>query len=63
MSDDKNLRGGQDRSRVAGLEDYEVRHIAEKFGISAEEVRWIIERVGNSREKIEEELKGKKSGR
>ncbi|RYZ21591.1 MAG: DUF3606 domain-containing protein [Chitinophagaceae bacterium] len=58
MSDNKNMRDGRDRSRVAADEQYEVQHIAEKFNVSAEEVRRVIEEVGNSREKIEERLRG-----
>ncbi|MDB5251654.1 MAG: hypothetical protein JWP27_823 [Flaviaesturariibacter sp.] len=59
MSDNKNNRDGRDRSRVAGEEKYEVQHIAEKFGVSAEEVRRLIEEVGNSREKLEERLRSR----
>jgi uncharacterized protein YjcR len=59
MADNKNLRDGRDRSRVAGDEEYEVQHIAEKLGVSPEEVRRAIEQVGNSREKIEKYLDGK----
>lgn len=59
MADDKNLRGGQDRSRVAGNEEYELQHIAQKLGVSAEDVRRAIEQVGNNREKIEEFLRSK----
>jgi hypothetical protein len=55
MADDKNIVGGQDRARVAGGEDYEVRHFAERHGISPEEVREMIKRVGNSREALEKE--------
>lgn len=57
MSDDKNLRGGQDRSRVAADEEYEIRHLAEKHRVSADEVRNAIKQVGNSREKVEEYLR------
>ena len=63
MPDDKNIRGGQDRSRIAADEDYEVRHLAEKHGVSAEEVRKAIQKVGNSREKVEEHLRSGKSKR
>lgn len=59
MADDLNMRGGQDRSRIAGGEDYEVRYMAEKLGVSEQEVKRAIEKVGNSREKVEEYLKGK----
>jgi hypothetical protein len=61
MADDKNLRDGRDRSRVAGMEDYEVQHLAEKMNVSPEEVRNAIEKVGNSREKLEEYLKGNRN--
>jgi hypothetical protein len=63
MADDKNLRDGRDRSRVAGDEKYEIQHIAEKLGVSAEEVRRAIEQVGNNREKVEEHLRSRGSGR
>jgi hypothetical protein len=57
MADNKDLRDGRDRSRVAGDEEYEIQYIAEKFNVSAEEVRRLIEKVGNSREEIERYLK------
>ena len=57
MADNKDLRDGRDRDRVAGNEEYEVRHISEKLNVSAEEVRRAIEKVGNNREKIEEYLR------
>ena len=59
MADDKNLRGHQDRSRVAGNEDYELSYLAEKLNTSAEEVKAAIAAVGNDREKIEQYLKEK----
>ena len=59
MADNKNLRDDRDRSRVGGNEEYEVRHIAEKLGVSAEEVKKAIQKVGNNREKVEEFLKGR----
>jgi uncharacterized protein DUF3606 len=42
-----------DRSRVAGDQDYEVRYVAEKYGLSVDQVKKLIARVGNDREKIE----------
>ena len=63
MADDKNLRGGQDRSRVSADEEYEIRHLAEKHGVSAEDVRKAIQKVGNSRQKVEEELKSGRNRR
>ena len=37
MSDDTSNRGAQDRARVAGGQDYEVRDFANKHGISVEQ--------------------------
>ena len=58
MADNKDLRDGRDRERVAGNEDYEVNYLAEKLNVSEEEVRKAIQQVGNSREKVEEHLRG-----
>lgn len=55
MPDDKSIIGGQDRARVAGGEDYEVRHFAETHGLSPDEVRDMIARVGNDRDALERE--------
>ena len=54
MSDDANNRGTQDRSRVAGDQDYEVRHFAEQHGISIEQAQQLIAEHGNSREALDE---------
>ena len=53
MADDKSNVGGRDRARVAGGEDYEVRHFAEQNGISVEQAEQLIARHGNSREELE----------
>jgi hypothetical protein len=61
MSDDKSNVGGQDRARVAGGEDYEVRHFAGQNGISIEQAEQLIARHGNSREGLEravQQMKG-----
>ena len=61
MSDDKSDTSGRDRSRVAGGEDYEVRHFAEQNGISIEQAEQLIARHGNSREELEravQQMKG-----
>ena len=58
MADNKDLRDGRDRERVAGNEDYEVNYLAQKLNVSAEEVRKAIQQVGNNREKVEEFLRG-----
>ena len=61
MADDKSNVGGQDRARVAGGQDYEVRDFAEANNISVEQAQQLIERHGNSREDLEravQQMKG-----
>ena len=53
MSDDKNNVGGQDRSRVSGSDEYEVRYFADKHGISIEQSEQLIARHGNNREELD----------
>jgi len=54
----KSTRGRkQDRSRVAGGQDYEVRYEAKKSGRSASAVKKAVKKVGNSRKKVERRLK------
>jgi hypothetical protein len=48
----------QDRARVAGGQDYEVRYEAKKSGRSASAVKKVVKKVGNSRKKVERKLKG-----
>jgi hypothetical protein len=50
MSDDKNLRGPQDRARVSGSEPYEVAYFAGKHQITMEQARNIIAEHGPSRQ-------------
>ena len=50
MADDKTFVGGQDRARVAGDEDYEVRAFARRHGMTPNEVREMVERIGNDRD-------------
>jgi Protein of unknown function (DUF3606) len=54
MPDDKSKVGEPDRSRVAADQNYEVRYLAQKFGLSDEQARELIARVGNDREKLDE---------
>ena len=49
----------QDRARVAGGQDHEVRYEAEKTGESKDAVRKAVKEVGNSRRKVEERLDDK----
>ena len=57
MPDDESHVGEPDRSRVAGGQDYEVRYLGEKYGLTADQARTLIERVGNDREKLDEEAR------
>jgi len=46
----------QDRARVAGGQDYEVRYEAKKSRRSASAVKKAVKKVGSSRKKIERRL-------
>lgn len=59
MSDNKNLRDNRDRSRVSGIEDYELSYLQEKLGVSREQVMDAIKAVGNDRQKVEDYLKNR----
>ena len=54
----KTARGRkQDRARVAGGQNYEVRYEAKKSGKRAGRVKQVVKKVGNSRKKVERELR------
>lgn len=55
MADNKQNTGEPDRSRVAGSEEYEIRHFAKAVGLDVEKVRELIRRHGNDRETLERE--------
>jgi hypothetical protein len=57
MADDKTRSDGRDRAKGAGGDDYQVRQLADKMGITADEARNLIRRYGNDRKKIEEAVK------
>ena len=53
----KSSRGRkQDRARVAGGQDYEVRYEAKKTQKSAGAVKKAVKKVGSSRKKVERRL-------
>jgi hypothetical protein len=53
----KTARGRkQDRARVAGKQDYEVRYEAKKTGKSAAVVKKAVKKVGNTRKRVEKRL-------
>jgi len=58
----KSKRGrSQDRSKVAGGQDYEVSYTARKSKTSTKRVKKAIKKVGNSRKKVVKAVKrGKK---
>ena len=45
MSDDKTIRGGEDRQRIDGSDD-ECRYWSQKFGVSADELKRAVMKVG-----------------
>jgi hypothetical protein len=57
----KTARGRkQDRARVAGKQDYEVRYESKKTGKSATAVKRAVKKVGNVRKSVEKRLTRKK---
>lgn len=53
----KTARGRkQDRARVAGGQNYEVRYEAKKTGKSAQAVKKAVKKVGTSRKRVEKRL-------
>jgi hypothetical protein len=53
----KTTRGRkQDRARVAGGQDYEVRYEAKKTGRSKPAVKKAVKKVGNTRKRVERRL-------
>ena len=61
MPNNQTTRGrSQDRAKVAGGQEHEVRYEAKKTGASAAEVKQAVKSEGNSRAKVEDELSGKK---
>jgi phage-related minor tail protein len=56
----QSARGrNQDRARVAGGQDYEVRYEAKKVRKSASAVKKAVKKVGSSRKKVERRLRSK----
>ncbi|MGF9567826.1 DUF3606 domain-containing protein [Neorhizobium sp. BT27B] len=59
MSSTKRGRA-QDRTRVAGGQDHEVRYEAKKEGVTTDAVKSAVKAVGNSRTKVEADLEKKR---
>lgn len=51
-----NKGRAQDRARVAGGQDHEVKYEAKKEGVSKGEVKHAVEEDGTSRKRVEAEL-------
>lgn len=57
MADSKSTRGrAQDRARVAGGQEHEVRYEADKTHASTAAVKQTIRDVGNGRKRVEDRL-------
>jgi hypothetical protein len=53
----KTARGRkQDRARVAGKQDHEVRYESKRTGKSAAAVKKAVKKVGNARKRVEKRL-------
>jgi len=64
MEKKKTSRGtSQDRTNVAGGQDYEVKYESAKSGSSTEQVKKAVKSAGNSRKKVEAKLGRGKSGK
>jgi hypothetical protein len=53
----------QDRSKVAGGQNYEVQYEKEKTGASSKEIKKAVKTEGNSRKKVEEKLRKSDGGK
>jgi Protein of unknown function (DUF3606) len=57
MAKVETTRGrAQDRAKVAGAQDHEVRYEAGKTGASKDDVKSAVKDVGNARRKVEQKL-------
>ena len=57
MSDDRSVRGPQDRSRINTEQDYEVRYWTEELNVSEEELRRAVQSVGASVDRVRGHLR------
>ena len=57
MVDDKTNKGKRDRDRVAAGEEYEVRYLMKKTGITESQALALIHRFGNDRQTLEREAR------
>jgi hypothetical protein len=57
MTDNRQERGPQDRSRINVSEDYELRYWSQEFGVSPAELIKAVESVGASADKVRAHLR------
>ena len=57
------LGRSQDRAKIAGSQNYEVKYEQEKTGKSGEEIKDLIKKKGNSRKAVEEKLSKSKGSK
>jgi hypothetical protein len=57
MPDDKTQVGEPDRSRVAADQNYEVRYLAQKYGLTEKQAQALIAKVGNDRETLDDAMR------
>jgi hypothetical protein len=57
MNNKSNRGRSQDRKKVAGAQQHEVKYEKEKMGVSGKQVKDAVKSEGNSRKKVEEKLK------
>ncbi|MBE5321530.1 DUF3606 domain-containing protein [Pedobacter sp. MR2016-19] len=55
--DDKQKKGGADRSRININEAYELDYWSNKFGVSKDKLKAAVETVGTSADAVEDYLK------
>ena len=60
MPDDKKKRGEPDRGRVSSMEDYEVKYLAQKHGVTQNAVKEAVRKVGAFRANVEAQLRNGK---
>ncbi|MDP9041633.1 MAG: DUF3606 domain-containing protein [Bacteroidota bacterium] len=58
-----SLGRSQDRAKIAGSQNYEVKYEQEKTGKSGEEIKDLIKKKGNSRKAVEGKLSKSKGSK
>ena len=57
MTDNRQDRGPQDRSRINVHEDYEVQYWSKEFGVTPEQLIRAVTQVGASADRVRQHLK------